>query len=76
METNFVRKKPFRKFNKKLVGAHESVAKPQLPKRDDIVSKGKTPEQKEPDLVITVEAGNIGTLITPLTVMIKRPKPF
>jgi len=46
METNFVRKKPFRKFNKKLVRAHESFAKPQLPKRDDVVSKGKTPDQK------------------------------
>ena len=46
VETNFVKKKPFRKFNKKLVGAHKSFTKPQLPKRDDIVSKGKTPEQK------------------------------
>jgi len=46
VETNFVKRKPFRKINKKLVGAHKSFAKPQLPKRDDIVSKGKTPEQK------------------------------
>jgi len=46
VETNFVRKRPLKKFNKKLVGAHESFAKPQLPKRDDIVFKGKTLEQK------------------------------
>ena len=46
MHDCFVKKKPFRKSNKKLVGAHKSFTKPQLPKRDDIVSKGKTPEQK------------------------------
>jgi len=29
-----------------LVGAHKSFMQPQFPRRDDIVSKGKTPEEK------------------------------
>ena len=37
---------PLRNLIKKLVGAHKSFAKPQLPKRDDVVSPGKTPEQE------------------------------
>jgi len=46
-ETNFVRRKSTRKpFKGKLIGSHPSFAQPTLPKRDDIISKGKTPEQK------------------------------
>ena len=42
-ETNFVKKKSFKK---KPVGVHAKFSSYQFPKNDSIVSKGKTPEQK------------------------------
>ena len=42
-ETNFVKKKPFKK---KWIGAHAKFSSYQYPKNDQVVSKGKTPGQK------------------------------
>ena len=42
-ETNFIKKKGFKK---KQTGAHAKFSSYQYPKNDSVVSKGKTPEQK------------------------------
>jgi len=42
-EVNFVRKRPFKK---KLVGAHAKFSSYQFPQNDQVISKGKTPEEK------------------------------
>ena len=52
-KANSVTKKPFKK---KLIGAHTHFSDYQFPKHDKVISKGKTPGQKGPNLADTAEA--------------------